>query len=78
MPQNVIKTTIEVSAGTGSAAIATGALSPSPCAPATFSDYPLFFLNQYAFTVDDGFRLLASIATVVTIVYFVNKFASKD
>lgn len=78
MPQNAIRTTLEASAGTGSAFIATGGLSPSPCAPPTFSDYPLFYLaDTYAFTVDDGFRLFAWVATVITISYFVKKWRDK-
>jgi hypothetical protein len=74
--QNAMKTTAEAGLGTGSAFIAGGALSPDKCNIPTFSEIPLFFIDQYAFTIDDGFRALASIATVITIVYFLNKFRS--
>jgi len=76
MPQTALKTTIEGTAGAGSALIAGGALSPQECDVPTFSEIPLFFIQQYAFTIDDGFRALAGTATIVTILYFLGKFRS--
>ena len=74
--QNVMRTIAEAGAGAGTAVIASGALSPVECDVPTFSEYPLFFVERYAFTIDDGFRALAAIATVITIAYFLNKFRS--
>ena len=74
--QNAMRTIGEAGAGAGTAVIASGALSPVECDTPTFSEYPLFFVDQFAFTIDDGFRSLAAFATVVTIIYFLNKFRS--
>jgi len=71
--QNVMRTTAEAGAGTVSAFVAGGALSPAKCDVPTFSEIPLFFIEQYAFTIDDGFRTLAGIATIITIAYFIGK-----
>ncbi len=71
--QNLMKTIAEAGAGAGTAVIASGALSPTECDVPTFSEYPLFFVQQYAFTIDDGFRALAGVATVITIAYFIGK-----
>lgn len=75
--QNAMRTTAEAGVGTGSAFIAGGALSPDKCDVPTFSEIPLFFIEQYAFTIDDGFRALAGIATIITIAYFIGKLRSK-
>jgi len=77
MPQHVIRTTIEASAGAGSAFVATGGLSPNPCAPANFSDYPLYEGVHYFFTIANLVQLLGAVATAITIVYFARKLMGK-
>ncbi len=77
MPQAALKTIAEAGAGAGTAVIAGGAFSPSECDVPTISEYPLFFISQYAVTIDDVLRGLAGIATVVTIAYFISKFRPK-
>ena len=69
----MIRTTAEAATVPATAVIASGALSPAECDTPTFSEYPLFFVDQFAFTIDDGFRALAAIATVITILYFIGK-----
>ena len=61
----------------GSAYVADRGLGSSPCDIPNWTEMPLFYVNQYAFTVDNLFRTLAAIATVVTIIYFISKFRSK-
>jgi len=61
-------------ASVGSAVVASGVVSLGKCDIPRFSEYPLFLTNSFAFTIDDLFRTLATMATVVTIVYFTSKF----
>lgn len=72
--QNAIKTGMEASAGTASAFVAGGVLSSKECDIPTFSDYPIWSGTQYIFTADNLLQVIAGVATIVTIAYFINKF----
>jgi len=61
----------------GSAYVADRGIGSEACGIPNWTEMPLFYINQYQFTVDNLFRTLAAIATVVTIAYFLTKFRSK-
>jgi len=59
--QSVIRTTTEAGAIGGSGGLAVGVV--------TFTDYPLFYIAEYAFTIDTALRFTGAIGVIASIIY---------
>jgi len=64
-----MRTTTEAGAIGGSGGLAAGVVS--------FTDYPLFYISEYAFTIDTALRFTGAIGVIVSVMYILYQFKTK-